>query len=501
MRLSSSGIERITTMAGEKQLSTTLNAPSEAAANAAIAPAASVAAVEHCRVREFSAVHATPVRGRNVLYALRAMKHLIVASIYLSLSAVVGLAQFSDSTFTTGWVDTILSPSTLGRTSSSILGTGGNPATSRTTTQAFPFVAPSTTGRIWVAHINSSSTYNPTTQGSITSLSFSYDLIFYKSLSSTNSGGIGYALLAFQNGTYYSTIGDAARFEAWTAFPHAPVAAADFSRIDGTGPDKPDFTCGGAPIQFGYVTLNSNPTSSLTTTASATAVGGIDNWKVDVKSAPCCASIAIGAAACKQGGATESLTITNTSNQPAEYILLSPPVGATYTVSPSVTDLGSNPLAVGNSTTISAQISNQTPNQQTCVNVSLADSQGVSCCLVRTCFEAPACNCGQILDNSIRCNPSGGYTYFFTLQNLTTSAIQQFFVVPVQTTNVTVSPQLINLSTPLQSQQTTNQSVSIQGAPGTQVCLRFTPLSELGSTCCSFQRCFVLPSCSPPADQ
>lgn len=130
----------------------------------------------------------------------------------------------------------------------------------------------------------------------------------------------------------------------------------------------------------------------------------------------------------------------------------------------------------------------------------IADKDLVTCCLLQSCVDLPDCPfCLRGSDARMNCGANGTFTYTVTLQNLTGVPVQQIFVVPAQPASVAVTPQLITLSTPLPPNQTTTITITISGAaPGTRVCLRFSPVGgDNESTCCSIEICFTSPRCIP----
>jgi hypothetical protein len=233
-------------------------------------------------------------------------------------------------------------------------------------------------------------------------------------------------------------------------------------------------------IQFGYLTANSN---------TGDTKSGIDNWRVNViKGAPCCGAITKPEIRCNPGGGfTYNFEVANNSaGQAMQYLLLSPPPGAAYTVSPNVINTQLNP---GQSTPVSVTVTNAAPNANVCVDVALADKEMKSCCKLTTCIPAPECPCLRRIKETVECGPGGSYTYTAQLQNQTGSPIQQIFAVPASPAGVTVTPQLF----PVASGGTATIQATIGGArPGSQVCLRFAPAGA-ESQCCSTQVCFFVP--------
>lgn len=149
---------------------------------------------------------------------------------------------------------------------------GGNPGSFREVTHTY------NSGNITVAHLNNAALYNPATQGPLSSVDFGYDIIRINP--SLSAPLVGYAGLVFQNGSFYTTPVDSFGTATWTHFSHAALFPSNFSLAAGGGPATPDFSAGGAPIRFGYITLNGASAGSGSTTTDS----GIDNWTVSALS-------------------------------------------------------------------------------------------------------------------------------------------------------------------------------------------------------------------------
>jgi PEP-CTERM motif len=130
-------------------------------------------------------------------------------------------------------------------------------------------------GSLIVAHMNNFDVYNLAVNGPISSLDFSYDL---NQFNPPPTQAVAYDLLLLQNGSYYTLSSQDLIFvNAWTAFAHSGLTASDFVlAVPGsTGPAHPDFSATGSPIDFGYLSGNSNTGSGPDRRDS-----GIDNWSV-----------------------------------------------------------------------------------------------------------------------------------------------------------------------------------------------------------------------------
>ena len=221
--------------------------------------------------------------------------HLCFASAALSQT-------FQDAKFSSGWTLTVLSQSPNTATASAtVVAIGG----------AGPSFPPSPYRRvehlnynlIVVAHEHLPSIYDPST-GPITSIDYSYDLMGI----GLPGGGqaVAYRLLLVQNGSYYAGPTDSVSTNTWTTIPLKPLTTTSFTRVVGTGPNQPDFSCKGGKITFGYVTANSTGAGQ---TQTGIRRSGLDNWKVTVnQGAPCCVAKIV--CRCPPG------SIGNTTNQP-----------------------------------------------------------------------------------------------------------------------------------------------------------------------------------------
>ena len=396
---------------------------------------------------------------------------------------------FADGTFSNStWTDTLISAAGSG-TFTSNLDSAGIPPPSRRTHHSYP-----SGSFIRVAHMQNGALYYPSS-GAFTTLNYSYNLIYYPPPASRTAGSVRYALLLLQNGSYYEGPPDFISATSWTRFPATgskSVTSAMFHRLTGTGPEFPDFSCTGAPIQLGYLTGNSsNPGSPAEFTES-----GIDNWSVSIDERPCCGTPTtppccgqvrnahILCPASQGGGLVFSFDVTNTSGQPAQDLLLAPPVGSSFTVSPNVVP---GPFPNLQSTTVNLTVGGPTsPGQALCVDVKLTNPDSAQCCSLRACAPVPACDCLQVRRGSVACSGSG-YNYTFSLANLTGQSVTDVFVLPESPAGLTVAPQLFPFSS-------SGQTLAIGGATaGQTVCFRLAPRDQ----CCSSEQCLTLPVCIP----
>ncbi len=145
------------------------------------------------------------------------------------------------------------------------LSSGGNPGAFRQVTESFDEL-------IIVSHWNDGFTYDPRTEGAISALDYSFDLLRVTALGTAN-----WPLLV-QDGNHYITGTSESNINDpnWTNHARSGLDPSAFVRIFGQGPARPDFSAGGAPLSFGYGTSNTSTGPTLTT------VSAIDNWSVTI---------------------------------------------------------------------------------------------------------------------------------------------------------------------------------------------------------------------------
>ena len=194
----------------------------------------------------------------------------------LALFAIAGTARaqsFTDGSFATGWTTSTI-VSSGGGASSAPLAVNGNPGAYLSTSD---FVYGGYTSG---AHVSPFS-WNPSTQGAVTSLSVSYDY------TATNNA-MAFGTLVRQGGLYYWGLaaGDqqvANPGTGWWSFsnPNEPLAASSWCQVYGSfytsytcGAGQLDFSATGSQIDFGVYSANSG--------YIYTADGGIDNFHVDL---------------------------------------------------------------------------------------------------------------------------------------------------------------------------------------------------------------------------
>jgi len=197
------------------------------------------------------------------------------------------------------------------------------------------------------------------------------------------------------------------------------------------------------------------------------------------------AAVENGASCNKDGTVTLTAHVTNTSGHPIQYVMISPAVGATYTVSPNIAN---TPLNNNLSTTITLTVTGANPTQPICLTFLLQDADGRTCCAISRCFDIH-CDCMKITQESLGCDPGpAAYAYTFTVQNLSGNTIQQLFAIP---SLGTLTPQLIATNLAPYSSMTITLHLSGVTA-GQTLCVMLQAYGQ-DNDCCLTKVCFTLP--------
>ncbi len=203
---------------------------------------------------------------------------LAIGAFFVASAASAATITFFDGDFAgADWSATKIVDTTAGATASFVAvqgSTGGNPGAYRQVTHAFD------AGNIYVGHLASGATYDPSASGAIVSLDYSYDLIH---INPPAGQAVAYAIVIEQGGSWYSsTPFDAIFPETWTGFGAAALTAANFARRAGNGPSTPDFSDTGGVMSFGYLSANANTGGA----PGLVRISGIDNWRVELTTVP-----------------------------------------------------------------------------------------------------------------------------------------------------------------------------------------------------------------------
>jgi len=126
-------------------------------------------------------------------------------------------------------------------------------------------------GNVVVHHWFDETTYDPATQGPITSLTYGEDhLVIDPAFSGAAVGG---SFLVEQAGQVYTMVTSTFSNTSWQRWTQDGITAADFSPAPG-----PDFSSAGAPLRFGFGRSNSN-----TAGGNWISKHGLDNFLVEIE--------------------------------------------------------------------------------------------------------------------------------------------------------------------------------------------------------------------------
>lgn len=191
--------------------------------------------------------------------------------------------------------------------------------------------------------------------------------------------------------------------------------------------------------------------------------------------------------------------VTNNSGVDVTQLLLPATTtvpGAPVTVSPNVIPL-SPPMADGETRTFTVNLQNGTPDTTVCFRVGMSDVDFEECCSFEVCVELPRCDCMDILQEEVICDPDnpGSYIYTVTLRNLSSfTAYNSFFLgapagVMFNPTNVTYPP--------VAPGDTVTIMTQISGALPGELCFQLTLHDDVLVDCCDTLICIDLPPCDP----
>jgi len=153
---------------------------------------------------------------------------------------------------------------------------GGNPGAYR----QIDHTVPANTGWFYSFSrygTNTATRYDPITQGAITSVDFSIDARLISTIGGQAPGvglGIKQGSLVYVQ-TAFATVGNA----SWSPISSIGLTPADFTCVNGSG--TVDFSAAGAPLRFGFVTIN----ASFSPQAGG-SVSEYDNYHVVVHNVP-----------------------------------------------------------------------------------------------------------------------------------------------------------------------------------------------------------------------
>ncbi len=198
----------------------------------------------------------------------------------LVLAAATARAQtvtFSDGTFASAdWSTTTETLNLGGTVTATSIASGGSPGSYREIDNTLnSAIGQPFSNSVFGFHANANAIFRPAIDGPISSIDYSEASI---RLSST--GGVQACAIALrQNGVIYYGPGflNPTTVGVWATTSQTGLTAANFDAL-APGVQNPDFSSGGAPIQFGFSRSNSTSVGG----GGGTTNGGIDNWSVTV---------------------------------------------------------------------------------------------------------------------------------------------------------------------------------------------------------------------------
>ncbi|HXF39649.1 MAG TPA: hypothetical protein VN687_08050 [Blastocatellia bacterium] len=195
------------------------------------------------------------------------------------------------------------------------------------------------------------------------------------------------------------------------------------------------------------------------------------------------------------GAFLATLTVTNHTGGPITSVLLTPPVGSTYTLGQQVFTIPS--LANGASTPISFSITGAASGTRLCFIATLMDLQQSAvgappcarcCCSVNVCLDIPDCDCAVITSQTLTpvAGTPGSFTYTFTVTNNSAYTIQHVYIHTFLGATATPS----HLAVSIAPGGSYSGTVTLNGLPSPNFCLFLTFHDVEMRNCCTVQRCF-----------
>ena len=205
------------------------------------------------------------------------------------------------------------------------------------------------------------------------------------------------------------------------------------------------------------------------------------------------------------------LTLTNLSGQTVKYLWFTPcptpdlPPGA-VTGQPNPDDLIELPgagIPHGGTYTQNITLPISAAGEKFCFRLTLLNSTGEECCTGKFCIDLPACDCLEVIEQSVTCEllPNGliKYTINLTIRNLTAfggspgfDIGHASFLPPSGFVDATVEPS----PNPILPGGIGTVEACYIGLPGT-ICVNFAVHDPDLVECCSQEICIELPDCTP----
>ena len=202
---------------------------------------------------------------------------------------------------------------------------------------------------------------------------------------------------------------------------------------------------------------------------------------------------------CKPGNPptfAATLTVFNNSGSPVSTILLTPPIGSTFTITPQQFNLAT-PLLPLQSTTLLVTITGATPGQVTCMTATFLDKHTQCICSSEACITMPSCDCAQFIKESVAFGPNG-FIWSFTIQNNTPFTFEHMYVLgPITPAGTVITPSYFSISVP-PGGQFTGTAIITGAPPGSTVCFDLGFYDHALRTCCVLKKhCLTLPKDNP----
>ncbi len=215
-------------------------------------------------------------RVRRSWFRTSGLAVAIMAGI-LTIVCVPGAARaqvaFHDTTFNEGdWTTEVFFRSGQGGSATAVQSlVGGNPGAHRLVTHTIG----TRPAQVFVVHERAGATYDPSTQGAIAAIDYSFDA---RTFSDPGYGGQSATLAIRQGGVVYCGPFFANGEFIWRSTAQSGLVASNFTVLNGAA--HPDFSSTGDPLHFGLVTSNTNPEGGII--GQSTTIVGYDNWSVGV---------------------------------------------------------------------------------------------------------------------------------------------------------------------------------------------------------------------------
>ena len=203
------------------------------------------------------------------------------------------------------------------------------------------------------------------------------------------------------------------------------------------------------------------------------------------------------------------VTLTNLSGQAVKYLWFTPcpadelPGGAiTGTLNPDdIIEIPGAGIPDGGTYTQNITLPTSNSGEKFCLRLTMLDSTGEECCTEKFCFDLPNCDCLEVIDQSVTCEPQPNglikYTIELAVLNLTNfngSAGFDFahatFLPPSGFVDASVEPS----PNPIPPGGIGTVEACYIGLPGS-LCISFAVHDSDLVECCSQEICIELPEC------